>query len=137
MNAPLSINNPSTDDMFNMSRDQKEQYLKLLKEKNLRLKQNKIAQYYPEEGPLSRHNYPKHMAFFNAGNKYSERCIIAANRIGKSEGIGAYELTLHLTGRYQHNEPVCGMWRRVRPGDSTQQHCRIWIIHHPARVETW
>lgn len=83
-----------------LSQDQKEHYLKLLKEKNLRLSQNKISQYYPETGLLSRHNYPKHIAVFEAGQKYSERCIMAANRIGKSEGIGAYEVTLHATGRY-------------------------------------
>lgn len=83
-----------------LNRDQKEQYLKLLKEKSIRIKQNRIIQYYPETGRLSRHNYPKHMAFFAAGVDFSERCIMAANRVGKSEGIGAYEMTLHLTGRY-------------------------------------
>lgn len=83
-----------------LSRDQKEQYLKLLKEKSTRINQTKINQYYPETGLLSRYNYPKHMKFFEMGKDYSERCIIAANRIGKSEGIGAYEMTLHLTGRY-------------------------------------
>ena len=83
-----------------MTREQKEQYLRLLKEKNTRINQNKILQYYPETGRLSRHNYPKHMRFFSAGNDYPERCIMAANRIGKSEGIGAYETALHLTGRY-------------------------------------
>ena len=94
------INAYSSIGLDSLSRDQKERYLALLKEKNLRQSQNKISQYYPETGLLSRHNYPKHMAFFNAGNLYSERCIMAANRIGKSEGIGAYETTLHLTGRY-------------------------------------
>jgi len=87
-------------DLATLDRDQKEQYLKLLQAKNVRLRQNKIAQYYPEDGPLSRHNYPKHMRFFEAGSSYSERCIMAANRVGKSEGIGAYETTLHATGRY-------------------------------------
>jgi len=88
---------PTTDVM---SREEKEKYLKLLKEKNVRLRQNKITQFFPETGPLSRHNYPKHMAFFEAGQVYAERCIMAANRIGKSESIGAYELTCHLAGRY-------------------------------------
>jgi len=95
---------PSTDqilaDISTLNRDQKEQYLKLLKEKSARIKQNRIIQYYPETGLLSRHNYPKHMEFFAAGSKFPERCIMAANRIGKSEGIGAYETTLHATGRY-------------------------------------
>lgn len=78
----------------------KEKYLKLLQEKSRRIRFNHIEEYYPEDGPLSRHNYPKHIAFFNAGAKFSERCIMAANRIGKSEGIGAYEITLHATGKY-------------------------------------
>lgn len=87
-------------DLSHMSREQKDQYVKLLKEQNKRLSQNKIIQYYPESGPLSRHNYPKHIDFFNKGAQFSERCMMAANRVGKSEGVGAYELTLHLTGRY-------------------------------------
>jgi len=40
------------------------------------------------------------MQFFAAGKLYTERCIMAANRVGKSESIGAYEMTCHLTGRY-------------------------------------
>jgi len=87
-------------DLSHLDRDRKEQYLKLLQAKNIRIKQNKITQYYPDDGPLSRNNYPKHMQFFAAGSTFSERCIMAANRIGKSEGIGAYETTLHATGRY-------------------------------------
>ena len=80
--TPMLAN--QSNDMSHLSREQKEHYLKLLKEKNLRLSQNKIAQYYPETGRLSRHNYKKHMAFFAAGSEYSERCIMAANRIGKA-----------------------------------------------------
>ena len=87
-------------DLSHLDRDRKEQYLKLLQAKNIRIRQNKITQYYPDDGELSRNNYPKHMQFFAAGSTFSERCIMAANRIGKSEGIGAYETTLHATGRY-------------------------------------
>ena len=83
-----------------LSRDTRENYLKLLKEKNSRLQQNKIEQFYPESGALSRDKYTKHMQFFQLGKAFSERCIMAANRIGKSEGIGAYETVLHATGRY-------------------------------------
>jgi len=82
------------------ARKTKEKYLKLLTEKSRRIRFNHIDSYYPEEGLLSRHNYPKHMEFFSAGTDYSERCIMAANRIGKSEGIGAYEVSLHATGLY-------------------------------------
>ena len=49
---------------------------------------------------FSRHKYPKHMEFFRVGAQYRERCIMAANRVGKTYGIGAYEMTCHLTGIY-------------------------------------
>lgn len=55
---------------------------------------------YPAEGPLRRELYPRHMEFFKAGAQYRERCFMAANRIGKTEGAGGYETALHLTGRY-------------------------------------
>jgi phage terminase large subunit-like protein len=56
--------------------------------------------FYPDKGALRRELYRPHTAFFEAGAKYRERCIMAANRIGKSEGVGGYETTLHLTGLY-------------------------------------
>jgi phage terminase large subunit-like protein len=65
-----------------------------------RVKRRKIRQYYPDKGPLRRELYPKHMAFFEAGIKHRERAMMAANRIGKTEGVGGYELALHLTGDY-------------------------------------
>jgi len=83
-----------------LSREDKEKYIQLLKEKNSRLQQNKINSFYPDTGPLSRDKYVKHMQFFALGKSSAERCIMAANRVGKSEGIGAYETVLHATGRY-------------------------------------
>lgn len=61
---------------------------------------NKLSRYYPEEGPLRRELYRKHLEFFAAGAERRERLFMAANRVGKTEGVGAYELVLHLTGRY-------------------------------------
>lgn len=72
----------------------------LLKAKADRGKKRKLFSYYPDEGPLRRELYPRHMEFFEAGANYRERCFMAANRIGKTEGAGGYETTLHLTGRY-------------------------------------
>lgn len=60
----------------------------------------KLLYLYPEEGPLARRFYPKHMAFFAAGVEHQERCMMAANRIGKTWGVGGYETALHLTGLY-------------------------------------
>ncbi|SRR6266436_2039783 len=61
---------------------------------------SKIERYYPTEGPLRRELYPKHIEFFRLGQSARERAFLAANRVGKTEGVGAYETTLHLTGRY-------------------------------------
>lgn len=72
----------------------------LLKAQKRRIDREKLWTYYPEVGELRRELYAKHLAFFAAGNDYRERCMLAANRIGKTEGVGGYELTLHLTGRY-------------------------------------
>lgn len=61
---------------------------------------NRILQFFPDTGPLRRELYQKHLEFFAAGAAYRERCFMAANRIGKSEGAGGYESTLHMTGEY-------------------------------------
>jgi phage terminase large subunit-like protein len=54
---------------------------------------------FPEEGPLRRELYPKHLEFFKAGAKHHERAFIAGNRVGKTYA-GCYEAALHLTGWY-------------------------------------
>lgn len=65
-----------------------------------RLQRQKIKRYYPETGKLRRDAYPKHMSFFAAGATCRQRLMLAANRVGKTEGVGLYELTHHLTGDY-------------------------------------
>lgn len=56
---------------------------------------------FPDEGPLRRELYPRHVEFFAAGAKYRERLFMAANRAGKTVA-GAYEVSCHLTGEYPH-----------------------------------
>jgi phage terminase large subunit-like protein len=56
---------------------------------------------FPDQGPLRRELYPKHLEFFRAGKEERERCFMAGNRVGKTEA-GAYEMTCHLTGCYPH-----------------------------------
>lgn len=78
---------------------------------------NRFYGYYPETGPLRRELYKKHMQYFTAGARHDlmpscppdcdgsphrERCFMAGNRVGKTEGVGAYEMTAHLTGLYPH-----------------------------------
>jgi phage terminase large subunit-like protein len=72
----------------------------LLAEKNRRASRRKLFSLYPETGPLRRDLYAKHMAFFAAGATEYDRCMLAANRVGKSYGVGGYETALHLTGAY-------------------------------------
>lgn len=51
---------------------------------------------------FARELYTKHMEFFKMGAEYRERCFMAANRVSKTLGGGAYETAVHLTGEYPH-----------------------------------
>jgi len=62
--------------------------------------EHKIDSFYPETGNLRRELYAKHTEFFEAGARHNERLFMGGNRVGKSEGVGAYETVLHLTGKY-------------------------------------
>lgn len=76
---------------------------------------NKIWSYFPNEGPLRRGLYVKHMQAFAqggihepmptcatgcTGEPHRERLVCGANKTGKTQSIGAFETVLHLTGRY-------------------------------------
>lgn len=86
--------------LASLSSSEKRELLALLEERARRKGRQKLNSYYPDLGPLRRELYPRHMEFFAAGAEHRERLMLAANRIGKTEGIGGYETTLHLTGRY-------------------------------------
>jgi phage terminase large subunit-like protein len=73
-----------------------------------RMKQRQFYDLFPDDDRRDvdgsiliyrRDLYPKHIEFFHAGDKYRERCFLAANRVGKTT-CGSYELTCHLTGLY-------------------------------------
>ena len=70
-----------------MNRGEKLQLLELQEEKLRRVAENAIDGYYPDEGPLRRELYAKHMEFFAAGATYRERCAMCANRVGTSATI--------------------------------------------------
>jgi len=55
-----------------------------------RAAENKLAHYRP---------YPKQAAFHEAGAKYRERLLMAANQSGKTLA-GGFECAMHATGRY-------------------------------------
>jgi phage terminase large subunit-like protein len=74
--------------------------LTLLRERERRRRENKWLEYFPDEGPHRRELYPKHLQFFRDGLIHRERLALCANRVGKTEGMGGYEIALHLTGAY-------------------------------------
>lgn len=59
-----------------------------------------LDQLYPEAGPKRRELYWRHTRMFAKGAEHTERVCLGGNRIGKSLGIGGYELAVHLTGLY-------------------------------------
>lgn len=63
------------------------------------LRQWRYRSLFPDEGPLRRELYSRHLAFFRAGLTHRERLFMAGNRVGKTIS-GSYEAMLHSTGRY-------------------------------------
>jgi phage terminase large subunit-like protein len=98
-----------------LPRDKREHLALLLDEKRKRERQRRFFDMFPAEtvrapgGAVAelwdgtelwgRDLYPRHLAFFEAGARYRERCLMAANRVGKTEAA-SFELTAHLTGLY-------------------------------------
>lgn len=113
-------------DLQRMTPEQRLELVALLDEAKRRAGQNKIDNYYPDTGPLRRELYPRHLEFFWAGGKYRERCFMAGNRIGKTEGSGGFETALHLTGQYpdwwpgrRFDRPVRG-WAAGKTNETTR-----------------
>lgn len=83
-------------DLSILADDELEALLELMK---ARRAQWRMLDFFRDDGPFPRRGYVKHLAFFRAGMNHRERCFMAGNRVGKTIA-GAYESTLHLTGRY-------------------------------------
>lgn len=104
----------------------------------------RFFEYYPDETTdwngqtfHARHLYPKHLQFFEAGAEHRERCAIAANRVGKSEGMGGYEMTCHLTGLYpdwwpgrRFDRPV-NAWGAGTKGDTVRDIVQFKLLGQP------
>lgn len=58
---------------------------------------NAASNFYPT--PENRKAYEAHIEVFDAGKKFRERCVLGANRAGKST-LGSFEVALHLHGNY-------------------------------------
>jgi phage terminase large subunit-like protein len=85
-----------------LSSSQLREAIAIAEELDRRKKRRKLYSYFPDSGPLRRELYAKHMEFFRVGARYRERALVAGNRIGKTEGAGGYETTLHMIGYYPH-----------------------------------
>lgn len=72
-----------------LTEDEKRELYELLRLKNQRTKRNRLNAYKP---------YPKQKEFHDAGGN-QERLFIAGNQLGKTLA-GAFEMAMHLTGRY-------------------------------------
>lgn len=75
------------------------EYLRLLEEEDLYQRRNMLFRLYPDDGPLRRELYPKHIQHFAAGLEYNERAMVGGNRSGKTMAC-SYETTCHLIGFY-------------------------------------
>lgn len=98
-----------------MTREQKKKLKNLLKELETRAN-SKLFKFFPEEGPLRRELYTKHMAFFKAGATVRSRLFMAGNRVGKTI-TGCTEDVYHLTGLYP------AWWE----GKSFDEPIRAWV----------
>ena len=85
--------------------------------------------------------YRKHVFFMNCGSTYRERCMMAANRVGKSD-LGAFETTVHLTGLYPHwwkgrrFEKEVSWWASGDTGKTTRNIIQEKLLGPPAAFGT-
>ena len=122
--------------------DKKLELALLLEETLRRKKERKISGYFPDDGPLKRDLYPKHLAYFAAGKTYRERLMMAANRIGKTESIGGYEMVLHMTGKYpswwegrKFDQPISA-WAAGDTGKTTRDILQMKLLGPPGEFGT-
>ncbi len=105
----------------------------MLKEKERREKTNLIAKYEP---------YDFQLRFHAAGSWASQRLLIAANRVGKTESAAA-ETTYHLTGRYpdwwegkRFRKPVL-CWACGASNEKTRDTVQKKLFGDPMSATSW
>jgi phage terminase large subunit-like protein len=86
-----------------MTREEKIQYIQLMEERIYRESRSAWLRWFPDEGPLRRELYAKHLDFFRNTNldrdDICEVALIAGNRVGKTIA-GAYCVKCWTTGVY-------------------------------------
>lgn len=129
----------SVDEIVKLPIQRKRALLEILLAKEKRRKENTIESFYPDTGPLRRALYPKHLEFFEVGAKYKERCLLAANRTGKTLA-GCFEDTCHLTGEYpewwpghRFTKPVQG-WVAGTTNETVRDILQIVLLGAPGHL---
>jgi phage terminase large subunit-like protein len=61
---------------------------------------HRFERLFPDNGPLARHRYPRHLAFLAATERFTEVSLFGGNRVGKTTCAG-YAMTAFLTGKYK------------------------------------
>lgn len=107
-----------------------ELYSALAAEKKRRAARNKLALFCP---------YPKQLEFYAAGALHRERLLMASNQSGKTY-CGAFEVAIHLTGRYpdwwpgyRFDRPI-DVWAGSNTSESTRDTVQTNLMG-PAPVE--
>ncbi len=104
-------------------------------------RQTRLYRMFPDEGPLRRGLYPKHLEFFRAGAEHQERAFIAGNRTGKSFAV-CYELTCHLVGWYpewwegrRFDRPVVA-WAAGEDAKAVRESLQETLLGRPGELGT-
>ncbi len=108
--------------------------LEAIEEAQKWLKSNKISSFYPDEGPLRRELYPKHLEFFRMGQTKLARAALSGNRTGKTSGLLCYEIVIHCLGIYpewwegrRFNHPV-NVWLVGKTSETTRDILQVEML---------
>lgn len=116
-----------------LPKDQAAQQAAAIEELIRREKRRRLHYLYPDadgwylgQRVYARDRYQRHMQFFEAQKAYMEVCAMAANRTGKSYGMGGYSVAVHLTGLYpswwpgrRFRQPISA-WAAGKTGETTR-----------------
>lgn len=96
---------------------------------------------YPDEGPLRRELYDKHLTHFAAGARFNDRALVGGNRSGKTVAC-SYEHTLHLIGYYppwwqgyRFSRPIVG-WASGEDTKAVRESLQQTFLGVPGQVGT-
>lgn len=118
------MNQINLDRLSELPREEREEIKKLIDEHLERSRYGQIKKYFSNKGDEYDIKYwQKHWEFMQKGAGYMFRCISGANRIGKSNALGA-EVVYHATGDYPTGMDGHPKWE----GKIFYEPVEIWIV---------